>query len=266
MAIVFSGNLAYLQAIHILKLLVSDNRSGKLILQNEDNRENGEIYLNGGRIVHAVCENYLGEPAFNELVHWRSGKFAFEPDTASFQETIGKETAQLLSESEMQVQAWQKISRHIPSFNVKFKGTGHTPHASVKLKAKDWDVLHALGEDEASVTELAAKLNQHEMDVAVILYNLVEADVIQAGVSAQPVPREVVDAKIFKAVENELIQLIGPVASIIIDDVIESFGESRSNFPKDKVPALVQGITNEIYDPQKQVTFQQFMLRQIKSL
>lgn len=266
MAIVFSGNLAYLQVMPVLKLLVSAERTGKLILQNEDRRESGVIYLNGGRIVHAVCENYLGEPAFNELILWRSGKFAFEPESVSPQESLDKETAQLLSESEMQIEAWQKISRHIPSFRIKFKATGHAPHSTVKLKAKDWDVLHALGEDELSVLELALKLNQRDMDVAAIVYTLVEADVVEAETSAQPVRKEIVHEKIFKAIENELIQLIGPVASIIIDDVIESFGESRSNFPKDKVPALVEGITNEIYDPQKQVTFQQFMLRQIKSL
>jgi hypothetical protein len=266
MAIVLSGNLAYLQTVQILKLLVSGNNSGKLVLQSDDNRDNGEIYLNNGRIIHALCGNFLGEPAFKDLILWKAGRFAFEPEVTAPQQTIDKETAQLLSESEMVVHAWQRISLNVPSFHIKFKATGHTPHATVKLKGKDWDVLHALGEEEFSVAELASKLNQKEMDIAGIIYTLVEADVVEAGVASQPIHKETIDEKIFKAVENELIQLIGPVASIIIDDVIEGLGEGRSNFPKDKMPALVEGITNEIYDPQKQVSFQQFMLRQIKSL
>lgn len=266
MSNVFTGNLAFVEVINVLKLLASGEKDGKLILQNEDARETGEIYLAGGRIVHAVCDNYLGEAAFRDLVLWQSGKFAFEPGSTTTQKTIEKDTGQLLSESTALFESWQKIHHVIPSFHIKFKQTGQEPHGSVKLKGKDWEILNALADSELSVAELTQKLNMREMEIAGILFTLVEAGVVEAGSAAKPVNKEIVDEKFFKTVENELIQLIGPVASIIVDDVIEGFGESRSIFPKDKVAALVEGISNEIYDPAKQVSFQKFMFKQIKSL
>lgn len=266
MSSVLTGNLAYLEVINILKLLSSGSRDGKLILQKEDQREIGEIYLKGGKIVHAVCDTYLGEPAFNELILWRSGKFAFEPDATTNQQTIDKDTQQLLNEGAQFYQAWERIRHTIPSFNIKFKKTGQPPPPNVKLKGRDWEVLNLFESGEVSVSEAAQKLSMRDLDIAGIIHALIEAGVIAAGSLAQPVKKETLNENFFKNLENELIQLMGPVASIIIDDVVESFGEDRKSFPRDKVAGLVESISNEIYDPAKQVTFQQYMLKQIKSL
>ncbi len=264
MANVLTGSLAYIEVIGILKLLASGDRDGRLLLQKDEHAETGEIYLSGGRIVHAICGTYLGEPAFFELVLWNRGKFAFDPEETSAQKTIDKETGQLLSEGTQQYQAWQKVCHVIPSFNIKYKKTGQEPPANVKLKGKDWDVLNALEAGDLSVAELSAKLNMRELDVATITAALIDAGLVDVSTTSRPVMKEVVGTNFFTNLENELVQLIGPVASIIIDDVIEGFGETRMSFPKDKVPSLVEGISNEIYDPAKQVAFQQLMIKKIK--
>lgn len=266
MSNVLSGSLAYIEVINILKLLVSGDRDGRLLLQKEEHQETGEIYLSGGRIIHALCGNYLGEPAFFELILWNHGKFAFDPEETTAQKTIEKDTGTLLSEGTQHHQAWQKICHIIPSFRIRFKKTGQEPPPNVKLKGKDWEVLNALEAGELSVTEIANKLNTREIEVATIIAALMEAGLADIGASGKPVMKEVVSSNFFSNLENELVQIIGPVASIIIDDVIESFGETRISFPKDKIPSLVEGISNEIYDPAKQVAFQQLMLKKIKSL
>lgn len=266
MATVLSGNLAFVEVLQILKLLVSGLQNGRLLLQREEQRETGEIYINDGRIVHAVCESYLGEPAFHELILWSTGKFAFEPDAASVQRSITKDTMQLLSEASLQLEAWQKIHRHVPSFRIKYRQAENPPEIQIKLKSKDWEVLHYLEKDEYSVEELASRIGMKDMDVAGIVFTLADAGLISAVATAQGPPKEKVSDNFFKTMENELIHLIGPVASIIIDDVVESYGEDRKQFPKDKAPALVEGVANEIYDPQKQITFKQTMLKQIKTL
>jgi hypothetical protein len=264
MANVLTGSLAYIEVIGILKLLASGDRDGRLFLQKDEHQETGEIYLSGGRIVHAVCGTYLGEPAFYELILWNHGKFAFDPEETSAQKTIDKETGQLLSEGTQQFQAWQKICHVIPSFSIKYKKTGQEPPDNVKLKGKDWDVLNAFDAGDLSVAEISVKINTREIEVATILAALIDVGLVDVSSSGRPVMKELVGANFFTNLENELVQLIGPVASIIIDDVIEGFGETRMSFPKDKVPGLVEGISNEIYDPAKQVAFQQLMLKKIK--
>lgn len=264
MANVLTGSLAYIEVIGILKLLASGDRDGRLYLQKDEHMETGEIYLSGGRIVHAVCGTYLGEPAFFELILWNHGKFAFDPEETTAQKTIEKETGQILSEGTQQYQAWQKVRHVIPSFAVKFKKTGQEAPTNVKLKGKDWDVLNAFESGEYSISDLATSLNMREMDVATITASLIDYGLIEVGAFGRPVMKEIVSDNFFTNLENELVQLIGPVASIIIDDVIEGFGETRMSFPKDKVPSLVEGISNEIYDPAKQVAFQQLMIKKIK--
>lgn len=264
MANVLTGSLAYIEVIGILKLLASGDRDGRLLLQKDEHGETGEIYLSGGRIVHAVCGTYLGEPAFFELILWNRGKFGFDPEETSAQKTIEKETGQMLSEGTQQYQAWQKVCHVIPSFAMKFKKTGSEPPANVKLKGKDWEILNAFDAGDLSVAELSSKLNMREIDVAVITASLIDAGLVDVSASGRPVTKEVVGPDFFTNLENELVQLIGPVAAIIIDDVIEGFGETRLSYPKDKVPSLVEGISNEIYDPAKQVAFQQLMIKKIK--
>ena len=266
MANVLSGNLAYIDVVNVLKLLVATDREGRLILQNDESRGNGEIYLTAGKIVHAICDPYLGEPAFQELILWRSGKFLFEAENIPTQRSIDKDTGELLAEGTQYFQATQKITRHIPSFRTKFKMTGHEPQPAIKLKGKDWEILHLLEHGEFSVTEMASKLNGKELEVGQTVYTLVEAGLIEGASFSKAAVKQSVDEKFFQSLQNELIQLIGPVASIIIDDVVETYGEDRKSFPKDKLPALIESISNEIYDPAKQVNFQQTMLKQIKSL
>ncbi len=266
MATVLAGNLQHVDVLQILKLLISGSKSGRLVLQKEDQRETGELFLNDGRVVHAVCENYLGEPAFHELILWTAGKFAFEPETAPAQRSITKETSQLLSEGTLQYEAWQKIGRHVPSFRIKYRKVENPPATQIKLKSRDWDILHLLENDEYTVEEMASRIGMKDMDVASIVFTLTDVGMIQPAANVQPVAKERVSDGFFRTMENELIQLIGPVASIIIDDVIESYGEDRKQFPKEKAATLVEAISSEIYDPQKQIAFKQTMLKQIKSL
>jgi len=266
MANVLSGNLAYVDVVNILKLLVATEREGRLMLQNDELRRGGEIHLTAGKIVHAICDPYLGEPAFQELIMWRTGKFVFEAENIPTQRSIDKDTGQLLLEVTHYVQSTQKIAKHIPSFRTKFKMTGNAPPASVKLKGKDWEILNLLERGEMSITEMASKLNGKELEIGQTVHTLAEAGLVESTADSKPPVKQAVDEKFFQSLQNELIQLIGPVASIIIDDVVESYGEDRKNFPKDKLPALIESISNEIYDPAKQVNFQQTMLKQIKSL
>jgi len=266
MANVLSGHLAFIDIVDVVKLLSAGHQSGRLLLQKEDSRDTAEVYVTTGKITHAVCGNFLGEPAFRELILWRSGKFAFEPEATSAQITIDKDSGQLLDESAQYAEAWNRISHVIPSFAVRVKLTGNEPAGHVKLKGPDWEVLNYLEGGEHSVSDIAKLLKIKDMDAASIVFSLIQAGVVEPGEAGKPVTKESVPSDFFENLENELIQLMGPVASIIIDDVVEAFGESRKTFPKDKVAGLVESITNEIYDPQKQVAFQQLMLRQIRSM
>jgi hypothetical protein len=70
----------------------------------------------------------------------------------------------------------------------------------------------------------------------------------------------------FEAMEAKLIRLIGPVASIIIDDVLIDIDKERTNVEHDRVSTLVESISEEIDAPEKKIEFQQQMLELMNSL
>jgi len=67
-------------------------------------------------------------------------------------------------------------------------------------------------------------------------------------------------------VEKELAQIIGPLAPIVLDDHISGLGESRDAFPKDKMPELIELLSNEITDARKMIDFQKSMLSIIRNI
>ena len=70
----------------------------------------------------------------------------------------------------------------------------------------------------------------------------------------------------FKKFEDSLVKIIGPVANYLIADVMWELNETKEKFDKDKVPMLIEAISQEIKDEHKSVQFQQQMLNEIKNL
>lgn len=264
MASALSGDLANIKLINVLKLLVSSDSSGKLLLQQDGGLVEGSLYLESGNVIHAVCDMYLGEPAVYELLLWNSGKFEFDPEEQSPQKTIEKTTGQILSEGTKRTEEWEKISDLIPSFRAKFVQT-ELEAKDVRLKAKDWDILNAIG-DGRSISEVSGATGIEEMEVANIFYQLTQSGVLRQTNAETVVEVDTVHEGFFKIMDGELVQLIGPVASIIIDDVIQEYGMTRETLPKNKVAGLVEAVSKEISDQEKRVAFQQKMLKEIRSL
>lgn len=63
----------------------------------------------------------------------------------------------------------------------------------------------------------------------------------------------------FSTVETELAKVMGPIASIIVDDKVAELGGSRESFPKDRTRALVRAIAEEIPDGDERASFVETM-------
>jgi len=68
-----------------------------------------------------------------------------------------------------------------------------------------------------------------------------------------------------KQIEEELTIAIGPLAGIIIDDSIEDLHEERLTFPDNKIPVLVEKVSNEITDEAKKLKFSQTMIESLQN-
>jgi len=69
--------------------------------------------------------------------------------------------------------------------------------------------------------------------------------------------QETVPPDFFDDITRELTEVLGPIASMIIRDHVESCGESMGKFPKARVPELLQIISQEILDEDRKVRFRE---------
>ena len=72
--------------------------------------------------------------------------------------------------------------------------------------------------------------------------------------------------KFFEELEQVLVQYIGPVAPYILEDNLTELGEVRENFDAEKIPILIEALSQEITDDKKRVEFQKDMLNRIKNI
>ncbi|MGB9628102.1 MAG: DUF4388 domain-containing protein [Thermodesulfobacteriota bacterium] len=81
----FLGDLSQVKLFDIFRPLLDGKKTGVLTIRG---KENGEIYLEIGNIVHAKTQNSTGEFAFYIIMGWRSGKITFEPEVSPPERTI----------------------------------------------------------------------------------------------------------------------------------------------------------------------------------
>jgi hypothetical protein len=266
MADALTGNLAQLKLIDVLRLLHLSGRTGQLELTTEDGKF-GEIYLANGQITHALYEEWIGEEAVYGLFSWGEGQFVFHADDTTDEQTVSLGTTQLLEEAATYASEWDRIRRVVPSSLAIYR-LASRPSADIQLRAEDWSVLTQL-DGEKTVMEIADASQLNELFTSKIICRLYELGLlelvaIQAAEAAPPV--DFVEESFVTSVEADLMQAIGPMASIVIDDCAEQMGHSRFELPKEAVPEFVERLANEIPDVARRTRFQEAMLDRMRSL
>ncbi|MDH4136812.1 MAG: roadblock/LC7 domain-containing protein [Anaerolineae bacterium] len=72
-----------------------------------------------------------------------------------------------------------------------------------------------------------------------------------------------VDGDFFAQMEHELTKVMGPVATLIIDDGVAALGAAKDAFPRNRLAELVEKVSSEITDEDKRANFQQTVLEAI---
>lgn len=261
-----TGNLAQLRLIDILRLLHLSERTGQLELTSDDGKF-GEIYLVTGQISHALYEEWIGEEAVYGLFSWAEGTFRFHADETTDEQTVSLDTKQILEEASTYASEWERIRQVVPSSNAVYR-LASRPSADVQLRAEDWSVLTQL-DGEKTIMEIAEASQLNELFTSKIISRLHELGLIElvAVQMAEPAPLvDVVDGAFISQIESDLMQAIGPMASIVVEDCAEQMGHSRDGVPKDAVPELVERLANEIPDNARRTKFQEAMLDRMRNL
>ncbi len=257
----FAGSLTQFKVLDIVRLLSSEGKTGLLNLQR--GKEKGEIYVNKGTLVHAICKDGVGEEAVFAILTWADGNFNFNPNVTSDEKTIDKNTPSLLEEKIKQLEEWQQIKEIISSRDIVFKLSSKRAPDEVRLKHDSWSVLSQI-DGKKTVGDISDELKMGDYDTARNLYHLFSSGLIEVASTPQRKARKIVDGGFFDLVEKELAEIIGPVAPVILDEEIRDLGEERSSFPVEKVSQLVEKVSGEIADDTQRIAFQKTTLSALR--
>ena len=125
----------------------------------------------------------------------------------------------------------------------------------------EWAVVSQL-DGQKTVRQIAENLSLNAAEVEEIFKKLVAEDLLV--LVSKPEANNIIPSEFLKMIDHELTHLMGPVASVILEDVMEMMRLSKDNFDSRNIPNLVDLLTNQIDDPIKQIEFQKNIYPKIK--
>ena len=251
MAEIFLSDLSQVRLFDILKPLLLGKKTGILSIQG---KENGELFLELGNIVHAKVGPSLGEDAFSLIMGFRQGKCSFEADVIPSERTVPISTEQLLLNWSYRKQEWEKIRKVIPSPGAVFRLSTQPSSENMNIKADQWKVL-ALTNGARTVAEIAEMLKWDESRIFRLLYQLIQNGLLEREETPRPPEKKLVNQAFFSAAEMELKKAMGPVAPFIVEDKIGEFGLTKEHFPRDRAGLFIEALCEEIPQETKRKEF-----------
>jgi len=150
----------------------------------------------------------------------------------------------------------------IPHEHVVFALSKGKSPTDVTLRSAEWAVITQI--DGHKTVADVAKVLALNLDEALNLFNGLNEKGLIEIVSTARLQEDIAPQKFFEDLEKELTAVIGPVAPFVIEDALWAIEGSKDAFLLDRLPELIEAISEEIPDEEKKVAFQQRMLQVMK--
>jgi len=254
----FQGSLKELHLPDVIQLVSVSGKTGAFHLQRD--RDEGVIFLEAGRIVHAVLGSSFGEEAVYTMATWNEGSFRFHPDEAPPQHSITKNNTNLLMEAARRLDEWKVLSKKIPSLDMvpRFE-VPQGKQGKINLNTQEWLILSKVS-GAASISEIAAASGLSAFDVAKMLYGLVTMGLVHldppkgaaAGAPQQPSvqPQQQEADPVIEGLRPLLGRLAGAAAEVLGDasalGIKKIYDQSLSDLRGGKGTESVQFMCQEL--------------------
>jgi hypothetical protein len=251
MAEIFLGELSQIKFFDILKPLLTGKKTGLLAVRG---KQNGEIGLEEGNIIHARTAQSTGEDALFAILSWRVGRTTFEVEISPRERTILNSTEQVLLNWSHRKQEWEKIRKVIPSGNAVFRLALLKAPEDRTIPGDHWNVL-ALANGMRSISEIAGALNWDEFKASKVICQLITAGLMEKAEDLTTPVKRWAGQDFFLRVETEMKKVMGPVASFVVEDKLTEWGEAKDFFPLEQAKPFVLALSEEIPNEAKRKEF-----------
>lgn len=168
------GSLSDVSLADLIQLISASKKTGVFSVQNGASQQ-GQIFLEDGKIVHGSKENLTGNEAVYDIASWDNGEFVFTSGVEPPEKTITDSNNQLLMEAARRQDEWRLLSQKIGSMDqVPALGEPEDPSASVTFSAQEWAVIRLI-DGQRSITDIAHVWDSSPFDVCKVLYGLITA-------------------------------------------------------------------------------------------
>ena len=152
----------------------------------------------------------------------------------------------------------------IPHEYVVFALSKNKSPSDVTLRSAEWAIITQT-DGHKTIKDIAEILALSLEEATNLFQGLYEKELITL-ISTDKIKEEFVSETFFNTLEKELMIIIGPVAPFVLEDTLWAIDGDKNRFKMDRVPELIESLSDEITDNDKRVQFQQIMLSTIKGL
>jgi hypothetical protein len=198
------GPLRELGIHDVFQLLDLSRKTGMLRVTSQLRDDEGVVYFDSGRIVHASIRSRPSTPETGalsdrerqrkaraaiettvfELMSWREGYFSFEErKLADIPPGAQVNVESLLMEGARRIDEWSRIADTVPNLAVipalaPISETPETHETQLDLLPNEWEVLTMI-DGERDLRAISTALKRAEFDVAKIAYGLATTGIIE---------------------------------------------------------------------------------------
>jgi hypothetical protein len=259
------GNLRQIGLNDLLLLATNGKKSGVLKLAR--GKETVEVFFNAGVIVHATCPIGDGEKALLYPVTWTDGTFSLEPEGTASATTIQKSAVEIISEIESVTHEWKTILDVIPSSKAVFRlaDLNDEQSAPITIPHVGWRVLCKL-DGVRTIEEVADQLRIPFAYAAKVIFNLHKAGLVESAAAAPEPVVDFVPQALLNRMTSVLMDIIGPMAPLVLRDQVKTLGVTASTLPQAKLDDLIMLIGLEIADSRLKKKFEETMNQELANV
>jgi hypothetical protein len=144
-----------------------------------------------------------------------------------------------------------------------FKLNNRRSPSEVKLKSLEWAIVTQLN-GEKTVGQIGETLSLSPEENRVMFARLMREGLLELVQGPEEDPH--IPVEIIEELEYQFTYYLGPVASLVLEDILTELKRNRENLEKKQLPLLIELLSLEISNEEKKHEFQKQMLKKIKGL
>ncbi len=279
--IILNGNIAYFNLSGLLRFLYSNKLTGILRIQKKDRTVN----------IHILSGKTLGiEPMLNDPIEqlvevstWVNGEFSFElasEEKISRNITVPHDQLTLLIAKKEK--EFKELKSSLPPMDAVLVMSAAGGIGEIRLQPNEWNLLskvdgkksleelvHAVDLDEVSAFAIVVKLIQKGILNVVTAEETAEEEIAQGkdektektAAASDAQGKKKVSADKMKELEKAFMRYVGPMGTIIVDEILEGMKLDREEIHEDVLPELIEKMSVEIESEDDRRQFDEEVLK-----